>query len=215
MIRNYKYYLNLNNSHQTLKTAKKSLCYSEKSWRSTDTHCGDNSVCVHAHVSIWAPVSATGKGSSPFSPSACQKHLRVCLITGPLGTPYEYIHHFPPINLSPPSLTGSVARTLYSHIPHINFQRNILSICLKIQLGSASTSSANRACQILLMSCLYGNIFVGSSVSKPSASLRLLSNINILCWSKFISCFHQDRLSFHWSLSLPVGCQLLISTNNH
>ncbi len=38
--------------------------------------------------------------------------------------------------------------------------------------------------------------FVGSSVSKPSASSRLLSNINILCWSKFISCFHQDRPSF-------------------
>lgn len=46
------------------------------------------------------------------------------------------------------------------------------------------------------MSCLYGNIFVGSSVSKPSASSRLLSNINIMCCSKFISCFHRDRPSF-------------------
>ncbi len=55
--------------------------------------------------------------------------------------------------------------------------------------------------------------FVGSSVSKPSASSRLLSNINILCWSKFISCFIRIVLPFR-SLSYPVGCQLLNATNN-
>lgn len=115
-------------------------------------------LCVCACACIWAIVNATGKRSSPFSPIACQKHLRVCLITGPLGTPYEYIHHFPPINLSPPSLTGSIARTLYSHIPHINFQRNILSICLKIQLGSASTSSANSLADIAYVMSIWKNI---------------------------------------------------------
>lgn len=164
-------------------------------------------------------MNATGKGSSPFSPSACQKHLRVCLITGPLGTPYEYIHHFPPINLSPPSLTGSIAKTLYSHIPHINFQRNILSICLKIQLGSASTSLANRAWQILLMSCLYGNIFVGSSVCKP-AHLQDYFPISTFCAGAG-SYLASIRIVLPFrSLSLPVGCELFkfnmqTCTNNH
>lgn len=159
---------------------------------------------------IWAVVNATGKRSSPFSPIACQKHLRVCLITGPLGTPYEYIHHFPPINLSPPSLTGSIARTLYRHIPHINFQRNILSICLKIQLGSASTSSANSLADIAYVMSIWKHIcWIQSQQAQ-----WLLSNISILWRSKFISCLLQD-CPYFWVTSLPVGCELLNSTYIH
>ncbi len=161
-------------------------------------------------MSIWAPVNATEKGSSPFSPSACQKHLRVCLITGPLGTPYEYIHHFPPINLSPPSLTGSVARTLYVHIPHINFQRNILSICLKILNELSKQSLAD----IAYVMSIWKHILL-DPVSASPVHLQDYFPISTFCaGASSYPASIRIVLPFR-SLSYPVGCQLLNATNNH
>lgn len=105
-------------------------------------------MCIgNVHPCMFMCQTEWAREKGPFSPHSCQQLLKARLITGPLGKPYDYIHHLPSINLSlipvlsltlslPPPLphflagTGRNARKPLQPHASIPFPRNTLEICL-------------------------------------------------------------------------------------
>jgi hypothetical protein len=123
-------------------------------------------MCIgNVHPCMFMCQTEWAREKGQFLPHSCQQLLKARLITGPLGKPYDYIHHLHSINLS---LTHSLTASPSPSLPGWHWEKCqkaspatcLYSISKKYirNLFNAGPASSNQtSCEILLIKAHYRN----------------------------------------------------------